>query len=506
MLLEKTYKQIADEFIGDNESPLYKYKSGPELVDFFNEYFNVKDYYGQDFPSRSYYVVEYLRALDSEGKLEEFFSIILSDKYLRVYEDLTRQNIKEGQEKRIEFFNSVLDKEDLLISFSDKKIFLRPYNDTSSLEFIGEGGFANVYKVDDYTAKKVLKDEFLNDKSIKHRFKREFEIIKGLQHYKNIIPIKNFNEVEHSYEMTYCKYNLTDYLKNYTLNVDEKLKLIKKIIEIVKMLHQNNVIHRDLNPYNILINENHVYLSDFGIGKDMNRDYSHLTQFTKGIGNFFYTAPEQLEGLEDSSKESDVYSLGKLINYIFNDSPHDENHMLQALSSIASLNNPEDRFEDAIAMQEDLKTILSSNESNSYKQSMEEKILTQQLDSELVKYFHSLNSRELVDTIGHLKNSASAFIYTLNSKPSSSYNLLKEMNENITSDYSYEDYDKFSDIAMEVLNNSMNKYNYNAQMEAAKLLYYVATKVNRFNSQDRIELLISRGIDLLLERILTGDD
>ena len=46
MLLEKTYKQIADEFIGDNESPLYKYKSGPELVDFFNEYFNVKDYYG----------------------------------------------------------------------------------------------------------------------------------------------------------------------------------------------------------------------------------------------------------------------------------------------------------------------------------------------------------------------------------------------------------------------------------------------------------------------------
>lgn len=76
MLLEKTYKQIADEFIGDNESPLYKYKSGPELVDFFNEYFNVKDYYGQDFPSRSYYVVEYLRALDSEGKLEEFFSII----------------------------------------------------------------------------------------------------------------------------------------------------------------------------------------------------------------------------------------------------------------------------------------------------------------------------------------------------------------------------------------------------------------------------------------------
>lgn len=80
------------------------------------------------------------------------------------------------------------------------------------------------------------------------------------------------------------------------------------------------------------------------------------------------------------------------------------------------------------------------------------------------------------------------------------------MNENITSDYSYEDYDKFSDIAMEVLNNSINKYNYNAQMEAAKLLYYVATKVNRFNSQDRIELLISRGIDLLLERILTGDD
>ena len=137
---------------------------------------------------------------------------------------------------------------------------------------------------------------------------------------------------------------------------------------------------------------------------------------------------------------------------------------------------------------------------------MEEKITTQQLDSELVKYIHSLNSKELVNTIGHLKKSTEAIIYTLRAKPSSSYSLLKEINKNISSDYAYEDYDKFSDIAMEVLDQSSKKYSYIAQREAAKLLYYVAASVNRFNSQDRIKLLISMGMDPLLERILTGED
>lgn len=474
-------------------------------MEFFNQYFGVDDQYGQGFPSRWYYVVEYLQELTKDESLERFFSVILSRKYLRVYEGLTRENVNEEQKKRRKVFNEILDKEDLYISLSNNQIVIREYEDESIREFLGEGGFVKVYKIDEGTAKKVLKEEFLNDESIKHRFKREYEMVERLQDYGNIIPVTYFNEMEYSYEMKYCQYNLSDYLQEHSLNVNEKLNLVKKVIEIVSILHQNDVIHRDLNPYNILIDDT-LYLSDFGIGKDMNQKYSHMTQFTNGIGNHFYTAPEQLISLKNSSKQSDVYSLGKIINFIFNGLPQDENHVLQPISSIASLENPDERFDDASIMEEQLQSLIEFSQHKNYAQAMENKIMKQDLDSELVNYFHSLGSKELVDTIGYVNSSERAFIYTLKSKPSSSYNLLRVINENISTDYSFSDYDKFSDIAMEVLNNSEKLYPYNAQMEAAELLYYVATTINRFNSQDKIETLISGGLDPIIEKILSGEN
>lgn len=52
MLLDETYRQIANEFIGDVEDSLYSYKTGLDLVSFFNHYFNADDKYYRGFPSR----------------------------------------------------------------------------------------------------------------------------------------------------------------------------------------------------------------------------------------------------------------------------------------------------------------------------------------------------------------------------------------------------------------------------------------------------------------------
>ncbi|HBM4526102.1 TPA: hypothetical protein LWO25_002622, partial [Listeria innocua] len=95
MISSRILKEIAEEFIGDSEGSSYSYKRGSDLVEFFNEYFDEDDSYGQGFPSRKYYVSDKLERLERENTLEEFFSIILSSKFLRVYEKCNRNTIEE---------------------------------------------------------------------------------------------------------------------------------------------------------------------------------------------------------------------------------------------------------------------------------------------------------------------------------------------------------------------------------------------------------------------------
>ena len=75
------YKTLAKIFCGD-ETELFTYKTGPQLVDFFNSYFGFSDVYRQGFPTRWVYVNDKLLSFSETGKLDLFFSIILSRLYL----------------------------------------------------------------------------------------------------------------------------------------------------------------------------------------------------------------------------------------------------------------------------------------------------------------------------------------------------------------------------------------------------------------------------------------
>lgn len=75
------YKTLAKIFCGD-ETELFTYKTGPQLVDFFNSYFGFSDVYRQGFPTRWVYVNDKLLSFSETGKLNLFFSIILSKQYL----------------------------------------------------------------------------------------------------------------------------------------------------------------------------------------------------------------------------------------------------------------------------------------------------------------------------------------------------------------------------------------------------------------------------------------
>ncbi|XP_033754468.1 eukaryotic translation initiation factor 2-alpha kinase 1-like [Pecten maximus] len=125
---------------------------------------------------------------------------------------------------------------------------------------------------------------------------------------------------------------LRDFRNEYsTLN----LKIFKQILKGVDFIHSQGLIHRDLKPKNIFINEpeNHVKIGDFGLAKDdllSSSDDSFLltptpdstddiswTDHTSGVGTRTYASPEQLKGHTYNNK-CDMYSLGVLLYEICN--------------------------------------------------------------------------------------------------------------------------------------------------------------------------------------------
>lgn len=90
----------------------------------------------------------------------------------------------------------------------------------------------------------------------------------------------------------------------------------------MSLVHQRDVLHRDLSPTNVFFVNGIIKIADFGLGKNLNTLTSHQTMDTSSFGQLFYCAPEQLTLLKDADKRSDVYSLGRIINFVMTKNPY----------------------------------------------------------------------------------------------------------------------------------------------------------------------------------------
>ncbi|WP_257142770.1 serine/threonine-protein kinase [Bacillus thuringiensis] len=230
---------------------------------------------------------------------------------------------------------------------------------------IGEGFFAHVDKYEcessgEQYALKRLKEKFHENIVYKNRFRREIDILKRLEGHEHIVPIVDhkFNESKNQYYylMPCANVHLKEYIEknNNKLDLTDRLKIFEQILSAMVFAHSLGVLHRDLSPNNVLIFDDKVVVSDFGLGKD----YENLTKqgysSVQGYGNINYVAPEQQDKLSAATKRSDVYSLGKLLYFILtgkNPRNSRDSAMYTTLISTATLDSPEERFIDAAAFQ-----------------------------------------------------------------------------------------------------------------------------------------------------------
>lgn len=188
------------------------------------------------------------------------------------------------------------------------------------IEKVGIGGMAIVYKAKDIYLKrivavKVLKEQYLEDKEFIKKFVIEAQSVANLNN-QNIVKI--YDVGQHIEDGKTHNYIVMEYIKGKTLNelIKDKgrlnsnavVSISKQIANALDCAHKHHIIHRDIKPHNIIIDENlNVKVTDFGIARIATS--STITYTSSVLGTVHYISPEQAKG-KFIDEKSDIYSLG----------------------------------------------------------------------------------------------------------------------------------------------------------------------------------------------------
>ena len=186
---------------------------------------------------------------------------------------------------------------------------------------VGRGGMGIVYCAKDRRLKreiavKVLPPELSFRADIRQRFLREAETAAQLNH-PNIVPIYTVEERENLvyFVMAYIKGdNLGQRLQQHgPIPPVEVRRILREVGDALAYAHHRNVIHRDIKPDNIILDDEtgRAMVTDFGIARALtDSGDSRLTATGMAIGTPAYMSPEQSAGDRAIDGRSDLYSLG----------------------------------------------------------------------------------------------------------------------------------------------------------------------------------------------------
>lgn len=506
MINNNAVKDISNAFIGDSQD-LFNYKSGSDLVTFFNQYFGTSDTYGQGFPSRWVYVHDHLVKLFNSNKIDNFFNILLSKEYIISEFKISEVDAVVKSQDIFQGLNHLLRPYAFALSSKNNRYHLTRIDE--DLKFIGAGGFANVYlqKSTSYIMKK-LKDDFLIDNSIKSRFKREYKITESLQDIPMIIKVIDFDEGTYSYRMEQAETTLEKFINENQLDVNSKVTIISQIIYVISEVHSRDIMHRDLSPTNIFVVGGMVKIADFGLGKDLNIFSSHQTMTTAAVGQYWYCAPEQFMLLKDGDKRSDVYSLGRIINFIMTGSPQDVTHQFRSISEKATNDNSIYRYADAGEMKVHIEKNIRFQTDISRAELVLKKIQNLEFDDDIENYIYSLPKEQMCDMLmnNNIKGYKEAVFKFMKLGNKHAQHAIQSIESGYVAatKWTFTEFDPFASFSYDILREQTSPFSFTVNEIAAKILRYIAKDVNRFSAQDMIDNLISKGLEPMIEEILTN--
>src|SRR5437879_1418445 len=183
---------------------------------------------------------------------------------------------------------------------------------------LGSGGMADVYLAADellgrLLAVKLLHPHFAEDQEFVERFRREASSAAGLSH-QNIVGIFDRGEWQGTYyiamEYVAGRSLKTAVREQGALDPARAIDIVVQILRAARFAHKRGVIHRDLKPHNVILDEEgRARVTDFGIAR---AGASDMTLTGSIMGTAQYLSPEQAQG-HAVSASADLYSIGVIL-------------------------------------------------------------------------------------------------------------------------------------------------------------------------------------------------
>jgi serine/threonine-protein kinase len=262
---------------------------------------------------------------------------------------------------------------------------------------VGRGGMAEVYRardlrLDRIVAVKTLREDLARDQTFQARFRREAQSAASLNHPSIVAVYDTGEDVAGHAPVPYI---VMEYVDGRTLRdllredrrllPERAMEITDGVLRALEYSHRNGIVHRDIKPGNVMLTrEGNVKVMDFGIARAVSDAQATMTQTAQVIGTAQYLSPEQARG-ERVDARSDLYSTGCLLYELLTgrppftgDSPvaiayqHVRENPIppsrvdpeipgwaDAIVLKAMAKDPNDRYQSAAEMQQDIRRALS---------------------------------------------------------------------------------------------------------------------------------------------------
>src|SRR2546426_11869508 len=206
---------------------------------------------------------------------------------------------------------------------------LGEFGDYELLEEIGRGGHGVVLRARQKSLNRTVALKVIGlgqwaTKAHLKRFRREAEAAASLDH-PCIVPIYEVGERDGScyFSMKFVEGGqLDEVVRREPMTIRRAVELIAKVARIVHYAHEHRILHRDIKPGNILLDQKgEPHLTDFGLARLVETE-STITRTLEGLGQPSYMAPEQAVGNNAAvGTVSDVYALGAVLYQLLTGQP-----------------------------------------------------------------------------------------------------------------------------------------------------------------------------------------
>lgn len=363
----------------------------------WNYYGRILDWYFEN----SVYCIDYLNVedyFDSNGGFvygetdlfAEQYADIVGENRLKLIQailNLLRASTVNREQSRhiIQVITKVLGRDNVIVDVPENGIITVRANDV-----IDSGSYCDIVRVNKGVLRKELREMYKENEPLQRRIRYEFENMKKLAACPQILNVFDYDEASHSYHMEEADMNLVSYLESeIDLTFEERLKIVQDILKGMKFAHENDIIHRDLHLGNVLKIQGDFVICDFGLSKDTSIVRSMKSSYTQK-NNHLFVDPIGLTDFRLLDHKSDIYSIGKMIDYIFTYNAPTTNHTFKTVVERCICRDKALRYNSVAEIIEDVERVLQAQAVEDEHTLLLQKIQNNQYDALVHEYIINL--------------------------------------------------------------------------------------------------------------------